>query len=568
MRRPFPKPVVLFVLCFLSFLLGALAQTTTRNPITRMMVLQAEKLIGLAFRDRDRALMLDGLKEQLGNYENIRKVELLNDVPPALVFHPVPEGMELETVRKPFRTGSLESLTRPANLEDLAFCSVGQLADLIKSKQVTSEELTRMYLGRLKKYGPKLECVIALTEALALEQARRADQEIAEGKYRGPLHGIPYGLKDLLATEGIRTTWGSVPYRDQIIDKDATVARKLRDAGAVLVAKTTVGELAWGDVWYGGMTRNPWNYKQGSSGSSAGSASATAAGLVAFSIGTETWGSIVSPSTRCGTTGLRPSYGRVSLTGAMALSWSMDKIGPICRTIEDCALVFNVIYGPDGIDKTLYDVPFNYNPEINLREWKIGYLRTDFEKEKEDKDRKDEQETSTSKTNDLATLEKIRSLGVELIPLELPKLPVNDLGIILSAEAAAAFDEITRSKVVDMMRRQVKDAWPNVFRQSRFIPAVEYINANRIRHVLVQDMGELLQDIDVYVAPSVEGDNLLLTNLTGQPCVVVPNGFKSDGTPTSITFCGKLFDEAKVLAAAKVYQDATDFHLKHPTLQE
>ena len=568
MRRPFPKPVVLFVLCFLSFLLGALAQTTTRNPITRMMVLQAEKLIGLAFRDRDRALMLDGLKEQLGNYENIRKVELLNDVPPALVFHPVPEGMELETVRKPFRTGSLESLTRPANLEDLAFCSVGQLADLIKSKQVTSEELTRMYLGRLKKYGPKLECVIALTEALALEQARRADQEIAEGKYRGPLHGIPYGLKDLLATEGIRTTWGSVPYRDQIIDKDATVARKLRDAGAVLVAKTTVGELAWGDVWYGGMTRNPWNYKQGSSGSSAGSASATAAGLVAFSIGTETWGSIVSPSTRCGTTGLRPSYGRVSRTGAMALSWSMDKIGPICRTIEDCALVFNVIYGPDGIDKTLYDVPFNYNPEINLREWKIGYLRTDFEKEKEDKDRKDEQETSTSKTNDLATLEKIRSLGVELIPLELPKLPVNDLGIILSAEAAAAFDEITRSKVVDMMRRQVKDAWPNVFRQSRFIPAVEYINANRIRHVLVQDMGELLQDIDVYVAPSVEGDNLLLTNLTGQPCVVVPNGFKSDGTPTSITFCGKLFDEAKVLAAAKVYQDATDFHLKHPTLQE
>ena len=551
----------------------SLQKDTTKNPITREMVANAEKLMGLSFTDVKRDSMLDGLKEQLGNYEKIRTVRLANSVPPAILFNPIPVGVKFETNRKPFKMSDPGKVKVPTNIEDLAFYSVSQLSKLIKSRQITSEQLTRMYLDRLKKYGPKLECVIALTEDLATKQAKRADEEIAAGKYRGPLHGIPYGAKDLLATKGIRTTWGSVPYKDQVIDEDATVIKRLEEAGAVLVAKLTLGELAWGDVWYGGMTRNPWNLKQGSSGSSAGSAAATAAGMVAFSIGTETWGSIVSPSTRCGTTGLRPTYGRVSRKGAMALAWSMDKIGPICRTVEDCALVFNAIYGPDGEDQTVYDAPFNYNPDVKLSDLRIGYLKTDFDSAK------------SNKANNDSTLAVLRCLGAKLTPIELPKLPINDLTIILGAEAGAAFDELTRSGKDDLLVRQIKDAWPNAFRLSRFIPAVEYIQANRIRYLVIQEMARIMKDMDVYVAPSFGGDNLLLTNLTGHPCVVLPNGFSKEGqpvpilptsrdredlagTPTSISFTGKLFGEAELLAVSKAYQDATDFHLKHPILSE
>jgi Asp-tRNA(Asn)/Glu-tRNA(Gln) amidotransferase A subunit family amidase len=520
------------------------------------MVIAAEKLIGLSFTDAKRDSMLDGLKDQLGNYESLRKVSLANSVPPAILFNPIPVGMRFETKRKPMKTTSPGKVVVPANLEELAFYSVGQLGYLIKTKRISSVQLTRMYLERLKKYGPKLECVITFTEELATKEARRADAELAAGKYRGPLHGIPYGAKDLLATKGIKTTWGSVPYKDQIIDEDATVIKKLDDAGAVLIAKLTMGELAWGDIWYGGKTRNPWNYEQGSSGSSAGSASATSAGLVAFAIGTETWGSIVSPSTRCGTTGLRPTYGRVSRTGAMALSWSMDKIGTICRTVEDCALVFNAIHGPDGKDQTVYDLPFNYTPDIKLSRLRVGYLKNDFDSVKEGRSFND------------STLSVLRRLGANLIPIELPKYPMNDLSIILSAEAGAAFGDLTRSGKDDLLVRQIKDAWPNVFRLSRFIPAVEYIQANRVRNLVIQDMASLMKSVDLYVAPSFQGDNLLLTNLTGHPCVVLPNGFTEKGTPTSITFIGQLFGEAGLLAVAKQYQDATDFHLKHPTLQE
>jgi Asp-tRNA(Asn)/Glu-tRNA(Gln) amidotransferase A subunit family amidase len=538
----------------LIFLLGAYYQTQSSNPITRDMVASAGKLFGLNFSDAKQDSMLDGLKDQLTNYENIRKVHLDNSVPPAILFNPIPAGMEFEKRRKLFTASRAGSVTMPVNMDQLAFYSVGQLAELIKTRKVTSERLTRFYLDRLKIYGPTLECVITLTESLAISQARRADNEIAAGKYRGPLHGIPYGVKDLLATRGIKTTWGSAAFKDQMIDEDATVVKRLEQAGAVLVAKLTMGELAWGDVWYGGTTRNPWNIKQGSSGSSAGPASATSAGLLGFSIGTETWGSIVSPSTRCGVTGLRPTYGRVSRKGAMALSWSMDKIGPICRTVEDCALVFNAIYGPDGEDQTLYDVPFNYHPDVDLSGLKIGYLKNDFDSVKE------------NKSNDDAALEVLKSLGANLIPIELPKYPMNDLGIILSAEAGAAFDDLTRSGRDSLLVRQIKDAWPNVFRASRFIPAVEYIQANRIRYLLIQDMQKIMKDVDLYVAPSFQGDNLLLTNLTGHPCVVLPDGFSKEGTPTSITFIGRLFDEATLLAVAKKYQDATGFHLKHPAL--
>jgi Asp-tRNA(Asn)/Glu-tRNA(Gln) amidotransferase A subunit family amidase len=404
-----------------------------------------------------------------------------------------------------------------------------------------------MYLARLKRYGPKLECIITLTESLAIRQARLADKEIAAGKYRGPLHGIPFGVKDLLSTKGYKTTWGALPFKNQMIDEDATVVKRLEDAGAVLVAKLTMGELAMDEYWYGGMTRNPWSYKEGSSGSSAGSAAATSAGLVAFAIGTETWGSIVSPSSVCGTTGLRPTYGRVSRTGAMALAWSMDKIGPIGRTVEDCALVFNAIYGPDGKDQMLYDFPFNYNPNINLRTLKIGYLKSDFDSVK------------ANRANNDSAFAVLQRLGAKLIPVTLPNMPISDLSIILSAEAGAQFDDLTRNG---------QDDWPNVFRASRFIPAVEYIRANRIRYMAIQQMASLMAEVDIIVAPPFDGDNSLLTNLTGHPCVVVPNGFSKEGTPTSITFLGKLFDEATLLAVAKQYQDATGFHLKHPKLLE
>ncbi|MCB0753822.1 MAG: amidase, partial [Ignavibacteriae bacterium] len=334
----------------------------------------------------------------------------------------------------------------------------------------------------------------------------------------------------------------------------ATVIKKVDEAGAVLVAKLTLGALGWGDVWFGGKTKNPWDITEGSSGSSAGPASATAAGLVPFAIGTETWGSIVSPSTVCGVSGLRPTYGRVSRTGAMALSWSMDKIGPICRNVEDLAIVFNAIYGSDEIDQTLYDFPFNYGTKPDFKDLKIGYIKSDFDKQ------------YPFHKNDSLTLKTLKSLGANLIPIVLPEIPVENISFILSAEAATAFDELTRSNSDDLLVRQIKNAWPNEFRSARFIPAVEYINANRIRYLLIQEMAKLMNKVDLYIAPSFEGNNLLLTNLTGHPCVVVPNGFSEKGTPTSITFIGKLFDEGKIIAVAKLFQDETEFHLKHPEI--
>jgi Asp-tRNA(Asn)/Glu-tRNA(Gln) amidotransferase A subunit family amidase len=548
--------LVLFAMaCGLAFTSFA-QQEAKPNPVTAEMVEQAQKIMGLDFSEAKRDSMLENLADQLEDYKQLRIVSLPNSVPPAILFNPIPVGFQFEKARKAFKKSAPGVVKMPKTREELAFHSIGQLSELIRTRKLTSEQLTMMYIGRLKKFGPKLECVITLTEELAMKQARRADREIAKGTYRGPLHGIPYGAKDLLAVKGYKTTWGSVPYRDQVIGEDATVIKRLEEAGAVLVAKFTMGELAMGDVWFGGRTRNPWNTKQGSSGSSAGSASATAAGLVGFAIGTETLGSIVSPSTRCGTTGLRPSYGRVSRTGAMALSWSMDKIGPICRTVEDCALVFNAIYGPDEKDQTLYDAPFNYDPKINWKKLRIGYLKMEFDS------------VRTNKTISDSALAVLTSLGARLIPIELPKLPVEHLRIILNAEAAAAFDELTRNGKDDSLVRQGKGAWPNSFRSSRFIPAVEYIEANRVRYLVIQEMQKLMKDIDVYVAPSFGGSNLLLTNLTGHPCVVLPDGFTKEGTPTSISFIGQLFGEAKLLAVAKAYQDATDFHLKHPKLEE
>lgn len=544
-------------LAFILALLAApaLGQTQT-HPITRAEVRDAEKLIGLDFSDAKIDMMLPGLKDQLDNYEVMRRFPLSNGVPPAIQFNPLPVGFKFATERRKFKASSAGKVKLPANPDDLAFYSVGELAALIKSRQLTSEKLTRLYLERLKTIGPKLECVITLTEDLALEQARRADKEIAAGKYRGPLHGIPYGAKDLLAVKGIPTTWGAAPYTNQIFDFDATVIKRLEDAGAVLVAKTSLGELAMDNTWFGGVTRNPWNLKQGSSGSSAGSAAGVAAGLFAFALGSETYGSIISPCDRCGATGLRPTYGRVSRVGAMALSWSMDKIGPIGRTVEDCALVFNAIQGPDGLDQTLYDAPFNYSPTVNLKKLRIGYLKNDFDSEQGERKEMDE-----------ATLAKLQALGMELIPVELPKYPLGNISFLLSTEGATAFDELTRSGEEDWLRQQSSGSWPNSFRKKRFVPAVEYLRAQRIRYLLIQDTAKVFAAVDVIVAPSQAGSSVLHGNLTGHPSVVVPNGFSQAGTPTSICFIGKLFGEAEMLAVAKKYQDATDFHRRHPPLK-
>lgn len=524
------------------------------QSISKENISSAEKIIGLEFTDAERDSMLGNLEEQLKNYENIRKIELANSVPPAIDFNPIPVGFVFPKDQKEIKFSNYSHVRLPANKNDLAFFSIGELAELIRTKKITSTELTKFFIDRLKKYDPVLHCLITLTEKRALDQAKKMDEEIASGKYRGLLHGIPFGVKDLLATKDYKTTWGAMPYKDQLIDEDATVVKKLENAGAVLCAKLSMGALAWGDVWFGGKTLNPWDTTQGSSGSSAGSASSVSAGLLPFAIGTETYGSIVSPSTVCGTTGLRPTYGRVSRTGAMALSWSMDKIGPICRTAEDLAIVFNAIHGLDDVDQTLYDVPFNYNQEINLKKLKVGYLKNDFDKQYD------------FHINDSLTLAKLKELGVKLIPVELPKFPVNDLAIILSAEAGAAFDDLTRSNRDNLLVRQIKNAWPNVFRASRFIPAVEYINANRVRYLLIQEMKKLMDEFDIIIAPSWEGDSSILTNLSGHPCVVLPNGFSKSGTPTSITFLGRLFDEGRLITFAKAYQDATDFHKKHPAL--
>ncbi len=551
-----------FILCIVSaglFLISIALHViffVQDGKVSSRSIATTSKLAGLNFTGKERKLMTRGTERNRESYNAIRELAMDNSVPPALAFNPVVPGMTFENEKSGFKLSKQPRIDVPENLEDLAFYPVTVLAELIKSRKIASTQLTLMYLDRLKRYGPKLNCVITLTEDLALAQAAKADKEIRRGRYRGPLHGIPFGAKDLLATKGIKTTWGAAPYKDQMIETDATVIQRLEEAGAVLVAKLSMGALAMGDVWFDGKTLNPWNREQGSSGSSAGSASATAAGLVGFAIGTETWGSITSPSTRCRVTGLRPTYGRVSRYGAMALSWSMDKIGPICRTVEDCAVVFDAIRGPDGRDLTVVDRPFRWDPNRKLSDLRIGYLRQEFEND-----------TTHTEQNKLA-LETLRSLGADLIPVELPDFPVMSLSFILSAESAAAFDDLTRSNRDDLLVRQGQGAWPNTFRTARLIPAVEYIQANRARTLLMQKMDKAVRNVDLFVAPPRAGNTSLLTNLTGHPAVVIPLAPDDKGNSVSITFIGGLYQEGKILAVAKTFQDATDFHLKHPDLDK
>ena len=521
-----------------------------KKEISKNDIISSEKILGIEFSSSERDSLINTVARRLEQYKALREIDIPNNISFPLFYDPLPIGMKIPQGKDNFQFRDIKTL-RPDNLEKCAFMTIPQLAYLIRTKQVSSEELTRMYLDRLKRYQNDLQCVVTLTEELAIEQARKADLEISNGKYLGLLHGIPWGAKDLLSVPNYKTTWGAVPFKDQIIDEKGTVVKKLEEAGAVLVAKLTLGALAWGDVWFGGKTKNPWNLEQGSSGSSAGPGSATSAGLVGFSIGSETWGSIISPSTRNGVTGLRPSFGTVSRSGAMALSWTMDKLGPMTRSVEGAAIVFETIRGKDNIDRTVKDIQFKYPKVEDLKKLRIGYIASAFN-------------DSVVSENDKASFEIIQSLGLNLIPIELPNFPTGSLSFILQAEAAAAFDELTRTNQDDLMVRQIKNAWPNVFREALFIPAVEYINANRARSLLNQEMANLMEKVDVYLIPSYYGDNLLRTNLTGHPCVVVPNGFNDKGSPTSISFIGNLYHDGNVLAVAKAFQEASDWHKKYP----
>ncbi|MBC7652162.1 MAG: amidase [Deinococcales bacterium] len=530
-----------------------------QDSISKQDIKSAARLLDINFTQKEVDTLYDGVKDNLDNYKLQHKLSLSNSVPMSLWQSPVLPGMQFAKKQEVINWNIPTNVQLPANKNDLAFYNILQLASLIKSKKISSVELTKFFIERLKKHSDSLQCVITITEDTALLQAQQADAALAKGIYKSPLQGIPYGLKDLFAVKGYKTTWGAAPYRNQMVDEDAYVYTQLKKAGAVLIAKLTLGALAQGDRWFGGQTKNPWNLRFGSSGSSAGSASATVAGLVPFAIGTETWGSIVSPSSTCGATGLRPTFGSVSRSGAMTLSWSLDKAGPICRSAEDAAIVFAYLHGTDGKDACAVDKPFNYKPNADVKKMRIGYAKNYFDKI-----------TDTSRT-EWKVLNDFKKMGVTLVPVNFPDSGVynfNIMDVVISAECAAAFDDFTRNNIDDEMTWQAKFDWPNSFRIARFMPAVEYINANRHRYVLMQKVNEVITQFDMIICPTRgSGNQTAITNLTGHPAVVVPTGFdKRFNTPTSITFIGKLYDESTILSAAKAYQNATGWDEMHPAM--
>ena len=518
---------------------------------------KSQKIIGLKFSKNYLDTLHPYLIRNRKGYDSMRSYSLNYQRFPSLQFNPHPIKFEIpKKVNGNSNYGDLINLEIPKRMEDIAFYTIPQLNSLIRQRKITSLELTQLYLKRLKEHDRTLFCVINLTEKLALSQARRADSLLEAGVYLGPLHGIPYGLKDLFSVKGYPTTWGSAPFKNQIIEETATVAKRLEDSGAVLVAKLVTGSLARGDVWFGGKTRNPWDPKQGASGSSAGPGSATAAGLVGFSIGTETLGSITSPSTRNGITGLRPTYGRVSRNGVMSLSWSMDKIGPMCRSAIGCAMVFEAIEGKDPLDQTSVDAPFLFNLKAKPKKYKVGYLKNLIDMDSTD-----------SGDNLRKALETLKENGINPIPIELPKnFPHNVFDIILRAESGAFFDKLVRSGGVDKMVQQHQKSRANSLRQSRFIPAVEYLQANRFRGELIEQMNNLMNKFDVLISPTFGGRQLMTSNLTGHPVVCVPTGFDNQNHPTSISFLGNLYEEDKILEFANFFQTITNFHLKYPPL--
>ncbi len=523
---------------------------------------EAEKLIEVDFAEKD-------LAEAAGNWRQAmaplmerrvgpRKVTLPDSVAPATVWYPLPPGRAI-TPDAVF-TAPLEQLRPlPASDEDIAFSTVAQLGAWIKAKQITSERLTTIYLERLRKYDPTLRCVITLTPDLAMEQARKADAALATGEYLGPLHGIPWGAKDLLDTAGIPTTYGAEPFRHRVPEKNAVVVQRLADAGAVLVAKLSLGALALNDVWFGGQTVNPWNLDEGASGSSAGPGAAVAAGLVGFAIGSETGGSIVSPSMRCGVEGLRPTFGRVARTGAMTLCWSLDKLGPMARGVLDTMLVLQAISGPDAGDVASVPSTLSFNAERSVSGLRVGYFPKWLHE-------------APATDVDRAAFAMLPKLGMQPVPVSLPDWPYDSLQLILFAEGAASFEELTLSHAVDQLRMQVPDAWPNSFRQARFLSAVDYVQADRMRRRVAEEMARIFREVDVLLVPSLRDETLTITNFTGQPSLTVRAGFvevseaRSDWAPDpahplpkfspprrvphGVTFIGRLFDEGTMANAA------------------
>lgn len=551
------KKISLFTIGLIALFTLFSQCTSKQEKITTEDVKGAQNLIGIQFSNQEIDTLVSYLEENRRGYDTMRLFKLNYGIAPALYFDPRPNGFQRKERQDDSDYKLPNNVLTPELEEKIAFMTVAQLADLIKNRKITSTELTNIYLKRLEYYKDTLQASVTITKDLALQQAKKADEEIRNGIYKGLLHGIPYGIKDLFAVPGYKTTWGAMPYKDQEFDEKAEVVQKLEDAGAVLVAKLTSGALARGDVWFGGKTKNPWDLKQGASGSSAGSASATAAGLVAFSIGTETLGSILSPSTRCGVTGLRPTFGSVSRVGCMSLSWSMDKVGPICRTAQDCAIVYAVIKGNSGNgekDLTVVNYPFTFNPRADLSGYKIGYFKKLFDKD-----------TSKVGSNNNETLETLKKLGAQLVEVELPdSIPYDVFDVILRAEAGAFFDELVLAHKDREMVEQDKSSRANSLRQSRFIPAVEYLQANRYRKVLIEKFNKTIQNLDIIVSPTYGRNQSLTTNLTGHPAISIPNGFDKSGHPTSITLLGNLYDEGPILEAAYIIQQSTAFDEQHP----
>jgi Asp-tRNA(Asn)/Glu-tRNA(Gln) amidotransferase A subunit family amidase len=540
---------------FIVFLLfvntAALAQS---HSDSLRFLQQAATLFDLNFTEAEADSLQGNILLYKSIYSRMHKELPKNDLAFPFAFNPAPYGYVVPTKQAQIVWDIPVSTALPANRNELAFYSIMQLASLVKNKKISSVDLTRFFIDRLKKWGDTLQSVITLTEDLAMQQARDADAEIKKGRYRGPLHGIPYGLKDLFAVKGYKTTWGTTPYKDQVIDEDSYVYTQLKNAGAVLCAKLSLGALAYNNKWFGGETKNPWNLQLGSSGSSAGSASSVTAGLLPFTIGTETLGSIISPSTRCGATGLRPTFGTVSRSGGMVLCWSLDKAGPICRSAEDDAIVYSYIKGTDGKDAGSVDHAFNYNTKRDVKKLRFAYAENYFKRLPKD-------------AMEWGVLETFKKMGVNVQPVIFPDsavYPFNMVSIILNAESAAAFDELTRTDRDSLIERQDKDFWPNSFRAARYIPAVEYINANRYRSRLSKQVQEFMKNYDVVIVPTFAGSQLSITNLTGNPAVCMPMGFNQRGLPQSITFIGNLYDEASILEAAKAYQDKTEHNKKHP----
>jgi len=557
-------------------IIWARMQDAGTNTITVEMLTEALKLSGVDLGEADRKQMVDSANQNLRRYEELRKIHIPSDVSPPFHFSAIVPGIEVNKTRLPFRLSAAPSVKRPASLEDAAFWPVRHLAELIRTRQVTSLELTEMYLARLHRYNAKLNNVVTFLDDHGRAEAKRADAEIAAGKYKGPLHGIPWGAKDIISVKGYKTTWGSPAFKEQVLDYDASVVELLRDAGAVLIAKLTTGELAAGDNWFGGQTKSPWDPAAGSSGSSAGPASATAAGCVAFGIGSETSGSILSPSARCGLAGLRPTFGRISRYGVMALSWTQDRLGPICRYAEDCAIVMQAIARPDGRDMSVSDIPFNWNAQLDIRKLRVGYIKESF----------DELTNPAAKANAQQVLDTLRAQGVtRFVPITVPDFTTNVSAI--GVESAVFFDQHARA---GRMKEARGGGRPN----GRLIPAVEYLQSQRIRMMMMTELAKATSGLDVYVVASNNtggtpgggrggaqagrggrgGEpprpqtppqrHFAMANLACYPAINMPSGFAENGQPTNVTFFARPFGEMELLALAKAYQDAAQHHVKRP----